>query len=186
MRKAFTLIELLISVVLIALMMTFLYNAMGILKSSTDSFSKKNVKLKERDFLFTTLHRDIFESREAKTISTQNKDYDILQLKTNNSFYDLIHPYVTYIVAKEDKKFLRLESHEAIQIPILAEKAYEVFADVLAKEVEIFRVYGKNADSNQSQNGLMDGQATTTTISEEAFVFLKIKNEEPIIFEIAK
>lgn len=188
MKKGFTLIEVLVSVVLIGLIVVFLYNAIGILKTSNDSFSNKNAILKERDFLFSTLHRDIFESIEAKKLTTQNSDFDILKLKTKNSFHDIINPFVVYIVAKDEKRLLRLESSKEIAIPILADKVYELYADEMGAGVEIFKVYGQNADSNGSgETGEINPLGTEeSALQDEAFLFLKIKEKEPIVFEVAK
>lgn len=188
LKKGFTLIEVLVSVVLIALLVSFLYSAVSILKSSNSSFFKKSDELKKRDFLFQTLHKDLFLSTSANTTTTQSKDFDILSLQTSNSFYGIINPFVTYIVAKDDKKLIRLESSKAISIPVSVEKIYEIYADELEKNVEVFKIYTKiSPDANQSQSpNQINNVQIQYPIKEEAFLFLKSKNKEPLYFEVAK
>lgn len=179
--------ELLISIVLIALMVSYLYNILGVLKTSNASISKKDADMKRRDFIFQLLYKDLFESSSIKIATTEHKDFDILKVVTKNSLHDLINPNIVYIVTKEDKKFIRLESNTAITLPIPLDSAYTLYADELTKDVEFFKVYNESKENNESKQSQSDGtQQTETAVNANILINLKLRNEKPIFFEIAR
>jgi prepilin-type N-terminal cleavage/methylation domain-containing protein len=128
--KAFTLIELLISISLMALVVTFLYKVIDSLKMNDKQIAYKieqNINSqKELKLIFL----DIFNSTNV-TIKNISTNSDELNITTKNSLYENYMPDVLYKV-DEEKNLIRVED------------SYE---DKLSK-VKIFRVY-------KSKNGYL-------------------------------
>jgi prepilin-type N-terminal cleavage/methylation domain-containing protein len=188
LKPAFTLIEVLVSIVLLSLMITYLYNALGVLQNANSSLLSKEKQLDTRDFLFGLLYKDLFEASSTTITSTQSKDFDILKLKTSNSLHDISAPTITYIVVKEDKKLIRIESPYEFALPIPMESAYMMYADEVAKEVEFFKIYSKSsAENNQSSSANPQNDIQKEVIAKENILLsIKLRNQKPLFFEIAR
>lgn len=109
MRKAFTLVELMISVLLLSLIVTFLYQSVAQLQTSNMQFLKKTDQLKVRESLLELLYNDFINASFVQWIEREN-DYDVILMQTNNSFHDMSQPFVMYKVYKEDAHLKRIES----------------------------------------------------------------------------
>jgi hypothetical protein len=169
-------------------MITYLYNALGVLQNSNSSLLSKGKQLDTRDFLFGLLYKDLFEASSTTITSTQSKDFDILKLKTTNSLHDMTTPNIIYIVVKEDKKLIRIESPYAFALPIPIESTYMLYADEIATDVEFFKIYSESsAENNQtsSPNPQNDIQKDVTATG-NILLSLKLRNQKPLFFEIAR
>jgi len=188
LKPAFTLIEVMVSVVLLSLMITYLYNALGVLQNSNSSLLSKEKQLDTRDFLFSLLYKDLFESRSATVTSTQSKDFDILKIKTANSLHDITTPNVMYVVVKEEKKLIRIESTKTFALPIPMESMYMLHADEVAKEVEFFKIYSESSsENNQTNSGNVQNDVQKeVTVTGNILLGLKLRNQKPLFFEIAR
>lgn len=177
-----------VSVVLLSLMITYLYNALGVLQNSNNSLLSKEKQLDTRDFLFSLLYKDLFESRSATVTSTQSKDFDILKIKTANSLHDITTPNVMYVVVKEDKKLIRIESTKTFALPIPMESMYMLHADEVAKEVEFFKIYSESSsENNQTNSGNVQNDVQKEiTVTGNILLSLKLRNQKPLFFEIAR
>jgi prepilin-type N-terminal cleavage/methylation domain-containing protein len=188
LKPAFTLIEVLVSVVLLSLMITYLYNALGVLQNANSSLISKEKQLNTRDFLFGLLYKDLFEATSTTITSTQSKDFDILKIKTVNSLHDISTPNVIYVVVKEDKKLIRIESPYLFALPIPMESTYMLYADEIANDVEFFKIYSESsAENNQTsiQNPQNDIQKDVLAKG-NVLLSLKLRNQKPLFFEIAR
>jgi prepilin-type N-terminal cleavage/methylation domain-containing protein len=188
LKPAFTLIEVIVSVILLALMITYLYNALGVLQNSNSSLVSKEKQLDTRDFLFGLLYKDLFEASSTTITSTQSKDFDILKLKTNNSLHNISVPNITYIVVKEDKKLIRIESPYEFALPIPMESTYMLYADEIATNVEFFKIYSESsAENNQTGKPPAQNDLQKDVIAKGNVLFsLKLRNQKPLFFEIAR
>jgi len=123
MKKSFTLIELLISIALMGLIVTFLYKVIETLKINDRQISQKIDKNRHSQKELKLIFLDIFNSTDVK-IKNISTNIDELNITTKNSLYENYLPQVIYKV-DEEKNLIRVEkSHE----------------DKLTK-VKIFRVY---------------------------------------------
>jgi len=128
MKKSFTLIELLISIVIFSILILAMSNVIKEVNSSKD-FIIKHYKT-QKDYLVKVLYYDILNASEIKIIHTKNPNYDIIILKTSNSLYKLINPTVTWYISKRT----------------LIRKENAPFAiDKFNTNVKIFKVYEKNS-----------------------------------------
>ena len=136
MKKAFTLIELVISIVILSIMMLFLYKSYSSLNRSNRVLLEETQLIAKKELLKKTLYLD-FSLAMGSTIINQSKTEDVVMLKTVNSVHKRIHPYVAYIF--KDKKLYRLEALRPIQeYPLTVDSEFDV--DELGS-AEIFRVY---------------------------------------------
>ena len=109
MRKAFTLIELMISVLLLSLIVTFLYQSVAQLQTSNMQFLTKTNKLQKREALIKILYNDFINASSIQKFDENSKS-DAMIIQTSNSFYDMSMPYVLYKVYTEEMNLKRVES----------------------------------------------------------------------------
>lgn len=152
MRKAFTLIELMISIVILTILMLFLYKSYAALNKSNGLLLEEVRKISQIELLKEVIYKDFSVARSAETNTTsaavtilnQSKTEDVAFFQTNNSIHKRINPYVAYIV--KDTFLYRLESLKPFrEYPLGADS--EFVADELGK-VESFRVY-KSKDAKK-------------------------------------
>jgi len=151
MRKAFTLIELMISIVILSMMMLFLYKSYAGLNKSNKTFVNEVEKISKTELVKKVIYLDYSlaiksDSNTTVQIINQDKKHDVVFLQTSNSIHERINPYVAYIL--KEKKLYRLESlKEFVEYPLGADS--EFVADELG-DVESFRIY----PSKESAKGL--------------------------------
>lgn len=146
MRKAFTLIELLISIVILSILMLFLYKSYASLNRSNDALAKQTEKINKDELLKKTIYLDLSVAfAPSIKILNQSKTEDVVFLQSSHSVHDRINPYIAYLV--KDKTLYRLESLKPFkEYPLVADS--EFVADALGK-VKIFRVYKSKEAKNQ-------------------------------------
>jgi len=106
MKPAFTLIEVIISLVLLSMIIVFSYKAIDGLKKSNGfyqkRFDKEVIKYKIKKELFY----DIFGSFSISV--KKGSHYDTLDIVSDNSNFGIIRPHIRYEV--KDKTLYRVES----------------------------------------------------------------------------
>jgi len=138
MRQAFTLIEMLISVVILSIMMLFLYESYAALNKSNAFYKEKAISIKNDELKKRILYLD-FSLALHKTVRILNQDTkeDVVYMQSSNSLHKRHNPYIAYIV--NDEKLYRLESiKEFKEYPFGSDVEFEV--DYMGK-VDGFRVY---------------------------------------------
>lgn len=148
MRFAFTLMELLVSVVLIALITLFMYGAIASSKTTAYTLKKHSVQEHNRTLLYELFYRDIMESLWIRPEQALKRRFTVVQMQTRNSLYDIAAPHVLYYVRAETKTLIRLESARTISMPVNYESKNYIFADELAKNVDDFNLYANAAEGN--------------------------------------
>ena len=143
MRKAFTLIEMMIAISILSIMMLFLYKSYAALNLSNKTYEQATQKLKKFELTKEVLYLDFSLASSVKIIS-RDKQSDIVFLHTLHSIHDRINPYVGYIFKNE--KLYRIESlKELTTYPLNADA--EFVADDFGKG-SIFRVYKSKKAKN--------------------------------------
>jgi len=168
MRAAFTLIELMVSILILSLMMLFLYKSYAGLNKSNAFYAAEVEKISMQERIKKVLYLDI---TQAKSIAIQNQSTteDVIFMQTTHSVHRRTHPYVAYIL--KNKKLYRLESLKAfVEYPLAADS--EFVADELG-DVELFRLY---ASKEQSKNLYL--LHTLFGNKEEILLKLKALNKE--------
>lgn len=145
MRKAFSLVELMISIVILSIMMLFLYKSYSGLNKSNKLFDVEVQKVAKIEKIKNTLYLDIMLSQSVLIQNQDNKE-DVVFLQTRNSVHDRFNPYVAYLL--KDKKLYRLESlKELREYPLAADSEFVV--DELGS-VKIFRLYASKEAASKS------------------------------------
>ncbi len=175
-KKAFTLIELLISVVILSVMMIFLYQSYASLNLSNRFYEKELNKLvskqEKKKVIFLDFSLSLYKSVK---VLNQEKTEDVVLFQSTNSLHDKYNPYIAYLV--NDHKLYRLESlKEFTRYPLPPDSEFTV--DYFG-EVNSFRVY-KAVDSNRT----FDNNASISVADELFLVHVDFKEEDDILLKI--
>jgi prepilin-type N-terminal cleavage/methylation domain-containing protein len=154
MRKAFTLIEMMISITILALMMVFLYQSYAslnisnaVFKGATDGI--KEIELKKRVIFLDFSLAVRSDANGTINILKQEKNEDVVFMQSAHSLHKRHNPYVGYFI--KEKQLYRIESLKPLhEFPLGVES--EFVADTLG-EVKSFRVYKNQpkAEDNASE-----------------------------------
>ncbi len=151
MKKAFTLIEMMISIVILSLIVTYLYSTNSSLSNSNKIITQELSEISSYISLQEILYRDIQEAVTDINITTQQKEQDFVSFRTKHSLHLRVLPYVAYIL-KNDKLY-RVESAEPlIYREISAQDDYDV--DIMG-DTELFRLYRKKEQKEQTLNSFL-------------------------------
>ena len=140
-KKAFTLIEMMISITILSIMMLFLYKTNATLHISNANLKKEAEAVKKIQKLKRVIYLDflsaINDNNTSVRIQKREKNEDFVSLMSKHSLHQRINPYITYIV--KDKKLYRLESlKKIVDYEIASDSEFDI--DMIG-EVIIFRVY---------------------------------------------
>jgi len=135
MRRAFTLIELMISVILLSIIVTFLYQSVAQLQNSNQQLMKNTDKIVDRENLLQVLYND-FMNMSALNVADKVEKTDVIVFQTSNSFYAMSQPFVRYEVGR-DAVLRRIESSAQ---KLDYENSFFRF-DTIAHDVSMLKVY---------------------------------------------
>jgi prepilin-type N-terminal cleavage/methylation domain-containing protein len=191
-RRAFTLMEMLVSVVILVLITLFMYGAIASSKLTGRTLARHTDMEQNRTKLYELFYRDIIEALTVNPLPTQNRRFTVLELQTRNSLYDIAAPHVLWYVNAQSRDLVRLESSRKISLPVSYEQKVFVHADVFASDVEDFSVYAAavSNDTNGSDSNATDrrqkssADLNTSRSFDHYFLFLRQKNSEPFLLEI--
>jgi prepilin-type N-terminal cleavage/methylation domain-containing protein len=141
-NKAFTLIEVVVSIVLLGLIMTFLYGAINNVSLSNNIVKDKQEKIVEYSKEINLLKEDIFNAYDINIISTGK--YNVVFLETDNSLHGIDKPFVIWYVSTYHNALVRLESSEVITLPLAYTKDQLVYIDKIMDGIEKFKLYKSN------------------------------------------
>jgi len=112
-RRAFTLVEMLISILLTAMVFTYLYATLDGVRKSHARYARsvENVTASQR--IYDTLVRDLGELRSDVHI-VHEAGYDRIDFLTDHSVYDIPRPWVHYYISRKEEALIRIESTRPI------------------------------------------------------------------------
>jgi len=158
MKKSFTLIELIISIAIFAILFLAMSNVLVGLKNSKTTLSNLYKQNQKKDYLIKTLYYDILNADSIKIIHTKYPNYDRVLLKTKNSLYNLDTPNIAWFVSKKNNTLIRMENRNDINF---SKPLFSPFIDTFQINTKIFKIYRKNGKD-----------------------LIFIKSKKPIIFEM--
>ena len=159
MKKSFTLIEILISIIIFSMLFFAMFSVISQIKHSKNIIKEEFNKNKNTDILVKVLYNDILNALKIKIVKSPDSDFIRLYLQTVNSLYGYCKPYVIWYVSKNRNSLIRVENSE----PITLDNENLYYLNKFAQNVKIFKIY-KN--------------------KEKYFVYIGVK--KPIYFEIYK
>lgn len=162
-RRAFTLLELVISIAILSIMMLYLYNSYSSLNNENILLEKEVKHILDIQKIKKTIYLDFALAQIEPKIVSREKNEDFVYFQSKNSLHRRYNPYIVYML--KSGKLYRLESFKEI-------KSYELGADDsfdvdYLGEVDIFRVYQSN-----KQNG------------GKYLVHIDFKNMEDILYKV--
>ncbi len=192
MHRGFTLMEMMVSVVLIVMITLFLSEAVTSLRFSNVKLRDHDAVDENRSKLMQMMYKDFFVADTIEVIETENKRYDVVQLSGANSYYEMPYVYVLYYVKKEGQVLVRLESPKKITLPVPYEDRFRIKSDILLENVSDFSVATQNASAQTTKQPPADSNATasladTNTTASQGSILLFVASQQlltPIIFEM--
>jgi prepilin-type N-terminal cleavage/methylation domain-containing protein len=146
MRKnSFTLIEVLISIALLAIIVVFLYQALDITTKSNKFFSKKllvqNSKSKIKNMFFIDIIHS--ESNVTKITLDKNKN-SLFTFQTTNTYHSPFYKNITYFISKKNN-LIRIESKLVFNKDKLFYSFFKnAYIDTIANDIVIFKIIKQN------------------------------------------
>ena len=164
-KEAFTLVEIVVSVVLLGIIAMFVSSTVLQTKSNNALFKKK-LKIDGRfEAVSNRLYKDLYQ---ASTISVKgSKRYSILHVKSQSSVYGISEPYIVWLVLKKDNALVRMESARKISLPMKEEGKKYIFVDVVLRDCTNFSI-------NQSKD------------KNSTLVYIDTKNGDKSLFEVMR
>ncbi len=139
-RRGFTLLELMISVLLISLMVFFISQGESVLRSAADTMQRANEAQQSRQKVLDLLVADLLQAQRVSVLS--GREYDQLYLHgTRHSLYGRPKAEVVYLVRKPEQTLMRLESAEAITLPIPSGRLTQTHHLLITEALTSFKVY---------------------------------------------
>jgi len=137
-QKAFTLVEVLISITLLSLVLMALYKSSDLMRTSNlqlfNHLKKASTILKGS----TTLYKDLMYADHNISINSEEKFHRLTIEKTTHSLHGLTQVKVVWLVYKKDNTLLRIEGGK-YHMPLKNEERVEI--DVVAENIELFKIY---------------------------------------------
>lgn len=166
MRKAFTLIEMMVAISILSIIIIFLYESYASLNMSNKFYKKELHTIKNKQLKKRVLYLDfsLAFSKSVKILNQNNK-IDIVFLQSKNSMHKKYNPYIAYII--KNSKLYRLESlrkFKSFPLSIDTKFSAEYFG-----EIENFRAYKSKSDESYLLH---------IKFKDEDDIFLKMKSFE--------
>ena len=139
LKKAFTLIEVLVSIVLLGIMFTYVYTILNSVKTQNNRYLEKADTIQKEQKIFNLLSLDIAKSIGKISISHGSR-YDLISFTTQNSIYEIINPNILYFVSKKDNALIRVESLEPLKLDNKEQIVHTfLYADILTTHTISFK-----------------------------------------------
>jgi prepilin-type N-terminal cleavage/methylation domain-containing protein len=158
-RKAFTLLEVLISIALLGIVIVALFSSVDMMQNSNQQLAKYLEKSKKITNATKVLYRDMMGSDGNITIK-KDEFSRVCMEETRNSLYALPAAKVCWVILKKDKTLTRIEGN-GYHLPLGLEERVEI--DPIMTNIEVFDVYHEK---------------------DKVLVLIQQKGQEPISFMV--
>ncbi len=143
MNRGFTLVEMLVSIILTAIVFTYIYATLNSVKKSQKRYMESEKTVTKAQKIFSIFLKDITELRESPYI-VHRAGFDRISFVTDNSIYSIARPWVHYYISSKSHALIRVESTRQINFLganyISDANGTYFFADKLAEGCDSFRV----------------------------------------------
>ena len=146
LKKAFTLLEVVISITLFMVLIVFVYKTLDQTKHSNEIFEKQTKSIKDSNRLYNIFLEDVAESLQIETITYDRDKNARLVFTSNNTYHNPYYLNITYLVSSNDK-LVRIESKDKFKFANTSYEFYEnAYVDILLENIEYFDI---KKDKNQ-------------------------------------
>lgn len=156
-HKAFTLLEVLISITLMGIVIVALFSTVDMLQDSNQQLSEHLKKSKTISKAVKVLYADLMDSDGNITIQKEEMSRVCIE-KTRHSLYALSEAKVCWVVLKEGNTLVRIEGN-GYHLPLLEDEKVEI--NPVMSEMKLFDLYHEK---------------------DKVLVLLQQKGKEPISF----
>lgn len=160
-RKAFTLIEVLISIALLGIILVALFSVVDVMKDSNEHLHNHLLKAEHNQKVTELIYYDLLSSDGNLTIDKRDDFAKLCISSTTNSLYELYEAKVCWIVLKEENTLTRVEGN-SYHLPLREEE--RVAIDIVMPNLERFDLYQEK---------------------EELLVIIKEKTKKSIMFIVS-
>lgn len=136
-RKAFTLIEVLISIALMGIVIVALFSSVDMMQDSNQQLAQYVEKSKKTTNITKVLYLDLIHSDGNITI-IKDEFSRVCIGETRNSLYALPSAKVCWVVLKKENTLARIEGN-GYHLPLRLEERVEI--DPVMTEIEVFDLY---------------------------------------------
>ena len=136
-RKAFTLLEVLISIALLGIVIVALFSSVDMMQNSNQQLAQYLEKSKKITKATKVLYMDMMGS--DGNISIKKDEFSrVCMEETQNSLYALPRAKVCWVVLKKDNTLARIEGN-GYHLPVGSEERVEI--DPIMTDIEVFDIY---------------------------------------------
>ena len=136
-RKAFTLLEVLISITLMGIVIVALFSTVDMLQDSNQQLSEHLKKSKTISKAVKVLYADLMDSDGNITIQKEEMSRVCIE-KTRHSLYALSEAKVCWVVLKEGNTLARIEGND-YHLPLLEDEKVEI--NLVMDQIKLFDLY---------------------------------------------
>jgi prepilin-type N-terminal cleavage/methylation domain-containing protein len=136
-RKAFTLLEVLISIALLGIVIVALFSSVDMMQNSNQQLAQYLEKSKKITKATKVLYMDMMGSDGNITIK-KDEFSRVCMEETRNSLYALPTVKVCWVILKKDNTLARIEGN-AYHLPLRTEERVEI--DPVITDIDVFDVY---------------------------------------------
>ncbi|WP_456382708.1 PulJ/GspJ family protein [Hydrogenimonas sp.] len=112
-RPGFTLVEMLVSILLTAMVFTYLYGTLDSVRKSHTRYTRSVQKVTNAQTVYGLILRDISQVRGPVKIVHEG-GFDHIAFTTDHSIYGMARPWVHYYVSRNEEALIRIEATTAI------------------------------------------------------------------------
>lgn len=139
-KKAFTLLEVVISITLFMVLIVFVYKTLDQTKHSNEIFEKQTKSIKDSNRLYNIFLEDIAESMQLETISYDKDKNARLVFTSNNTYHNPFYTNITYLISSNNK-LVRIESKDKFKFANTSYEFYDnAYVDILLDDIEYFDI----------------------------------------------
>ncbi|MFK2824063.1 prepilin-type N-terminal cleavage/methylation domain-containing protein [Arcobacter sp. YIC-80] len=139
-KRAFTLLEVIISITLFMVLIIFVYKTLDQTKHSNIIFEKQTKNIIQSNKLYDIFFEDIIESTSTIIISYDKDKNARVKFTSNNTFHNPYYSHITYLISSNNK-LVRIESKDEFKF---ADTSYEFYdnsyIDILLEDIEYFDI----------------------------------------------
>jgi len=147
-KKAFSLIEVLVSIALFSIVLVFLYDTLDISTKSNQFYAKKLQITKDKNHIKEILFLDFINPPKNSSTFTITKDKNgnsIFKLQTNNMYHNPFYSYITYLLDNK-QNLVRIESKKEFNKDKLDDDFFDnSYIDILTEKVKKLKIKKKSS-----------------------------------------